>query len=80
MAHNHKTGFDSHERNHKETIMNKHEWSWFESRDWFCDMCGKLISTDEFIDNYGLCNECVEKSAVVADKALADDCLEAEGE
>ena len=41
--------------------MNDYEWSWYESRDWFCEICGSLISTDEKIENDGLCNKCVEE-------------------
>lgn len=38
--------------------MNIYEISDLENQDLYCENCGNLISTKEYIDNDGLCNKC----------------------
>ena len=39
-----------------------YEFSELELRDLYCEICGNLISTAEYLDNEGICNTCLEDS------------------
>ena len=41
--------------------MNPYEINELENRDLFCEQCGNLISTKEYLNNEGICNKCLEK-------------------
>jgi len=37
--------------------MNPYEWSEYEAEDHFCEVCGCLISTNEYLET-GMCEDC----------------------
>lgn len=40
--------------------MNPYFIAELESKDLYCEECGKLISTQTYLDNNGFCNKCIE--------------------
>lgn len=42
-------------------IMNPYEINELENQDLYCEFCDCLISTQEYLDNQGICNKCLEK-------------------
>ena len=40
--------------------MNSYELCELENSDLFCEHCGSLISTSEYLDNEGICNKCLD--------------------
>lgn len=41
--------------------MNPYEINELENRDLYCEECESLISVQEYLDNQGICNKCLEK-------------------
>ena len=41
--------------------MNPYEWNELENQDLYCEICKSLISTQTYLDNYGVCDKCLEK-------------------
>ena len=41
--------------------MNPYEIAELEKLDLICEKCGRIISTQEYLDNESLCNVCVEE-------------------
>ena len=41
--------------------MNPYEISELENQDLYCELCDYLISSQEYLDNQGICNKCLEK-------------------
>lgn len=40
--------------------MNPYDKAYLESRDLYCELCGKLISTNEYLENDGICDNCYD--------------------
>ena len=41
-------------------MMNLYEINEYEGRDLYCEGCGKLMSTKEYLENEGICDDCAE--------------------
>ena len=41
--------------------MNPYEINELENQNLYCELCDCLISTQEYLDNQGICNKCLEK-------------------
>ena len=50
--------------------MNPYEISELENRDLYCEKCESLISTQEYLDNQGVCDKCLEKEYKMGNKIL----------
>ena len=41
--------------------MNPYEINELESRDLYCEICWRIISTIEYLENNGICDQCIEE-------------------
>ena len=39
--------------------MNPYEFSEYEEKDLYCEECGRLMSTKEYLENEGICDDCI---------------------
>lgn len=39
--------------------MNPYEFSEYEEKDLYCEECGRLMSTEEYLENEGICDGCI---------------------
>jgi len=46
-------------------MMNLYEINEYEGKDLYCEGCGKLMSTKEYLENDGICDNCIESQNLV---------------
>ena len=51
--------------------MNPYEWNELENQDLYCEICKSLISTQTYLDNYSICDKCLEREQIKMNEILA---------